>query len=95
MNKEMHSDDEFDANASFENQVIGGNANDEDPITEEDAWTVISANFQEKGLVRQQLDSFDMFMTTTMQVCSFNSSCLAISREALGPLFLNVLPCLA
>lgn len=37
-------------------------------ITAEDAWTVISANFQEKGLVRQQLDSFDMFMSNTMQV---------------------------
>lgn len=47
------------------NGIIG---DAEDPITEEDAWTVISANFQEKGLVRQQLDSFDMFMTTTMQV---------------------------
>ncbi len=37
-------------------------------IDEEDAWTVISSNFREKGLVRQQLDSFDMFMSSTMQV---------------------------
>lgn len=41
---------------------------DGEAITAEDAWTVISANFQEKGLVRQQLDSFDMFMSNTMQV---------------------------
>lgn len=39
-----------------------------DPITEEDAWTIISAHFQERGLVGQQLDSFDNFMTATMQV---------------------------
>lgn len=38
------------------------------PISEEDAWTVIAAHFQERGLVGQQLDSFDNFMTTTMQV---------------------------
>ncbi|CAN6900425.1 unnamed protein product [Brassica oleracea var. botrytis] len=29
-------------------------------ITQEDAWTVISAYFVEKGLVRQQIDSFDI-----------------------------------
>ena len=57
-------------NAYFEEEGVNGFSEDNDePITEEDAWTVISANFQEKGLVRQQLDSFDMFMTTTMQVC--------------------------
>lgn len=42
-------------------------------ITEEDAWTVISAHFGERGLVGQQLDSFDYFMTTTMQVCRSSS----------------------
>lgn len=35
---------------------------------EEDSWTVISAHFHERGLVGQQLDSFDNFMTSTMQV---------------------------
>lgn len=40
------------------------------PISEEDAWTVISAHFEERGLVGQQLDSFDNFMTSTMQVSS-------------------------
>ena len=41
---------------------------DAGPISEEDAWTAISAHFQERGLVGQQLDSFDCFLTTTMQV---------------------------
>ncbi|GJJ09697.1 DNA-dependent RNA polymerase II [Clathrus columnatus] len=36
-------------------------------ITQEDCWTVISAFFAEKGLVRQQLDSFDEFVQNTMQ----------------------------
>jgi len=38
-----------------------------DAITQEDAWAVISAYFEEKGLVRQQLDSFDEFIQITMQ----------------------------
>lgn len=41
---------------------------DEEPITEEDAWTVIEAHFKTRGLVGQQLDSYDVFMTNTMQV---------------------------
>lgn len=44
---------------------------EEDPqetaITQEDAWQVISSYFAEKGLVRQQLDSFDEFVNNTMQ----------------------------
>ncbi|KAF8509919.1 DNA-directed RNA polymerase II, subunit 2 [Gautieria morchelliformis] len=36
-------------------------------ITQEDCWTVISSFFAEKGLVRQQLDSFDEFVQNTMQ----------------------------
>ncbi|XAR66461.1 DNA-directed RNA polymerase [Bertholletia excelsa] len=40
---------------------------DEEEITQEDAWTVISSYFEEKGLVRQQLDSFDEFIQNTMQ----------------------------
>ena len=36
-------------------------------VTQEDAWAVICAYFEEKGLVRQQLDSFDEFIQNTMQ----------------------------
>lgn len=42
----------------------------EDPeaqVTQRDAWAVISAFFEERGLVKQQLDSFDQFIETTMQ----------------------------
>lgn len=38
-----------------------------DTIREEDAWTVIDAHFDQMGLVRQQLDSFNEFITNTMQ----------------------------
>jgi DNA-directed RNA polymerase II subunit RPB2 len=40
---------------------------EEEEITQEDCWTVISAFFDQKGLVRQQLDSFDEFVQNTMQ----------------------------
>jgi DNA-directed RNA polymerase II subunit RPB2 len=36
-------------------------------ITQEDCWTIISSFFEQKGLVRQQLDSFDEFVQNTMQ----------------------------
>ncbi len=35
---------------------------------QEDAWAVISAFFEAKGLVRQQLDSFNEFINSNMQV---------------------------
>jgi DNA-directed RNA polymerase II subunit RPB2 len=40
---------------------------DNEDITQEDCWTVISSFFMEKGLVRQQLDSFDEFVQNSMQ----------------------------
>ncbi|EOD47026.1 DNA-directed RNA polymerase II subunit RPB2 [Neofusicoccum parvum] len=38
----------------------------EDTITAEDCWTVISAFFEEKGLVSQQIDSYDEFVKNTL-----------------------------
>jgi DNA-directed RNA polymerase II subunit RPB2 len=40
---------------------------DNEDVTQEDCWTVISSFFMEKGLVRQQLDSFDEFVQNSMQ----------------------------
>ena len=34
---------------------------------QESCWTIINAFFDEKGLVRQQLDSFDEFITVSVQ----------------------------
>lgn len=53
-------DDDLEYDQQFE-------GDEEDEITQEDAWAVISAYFEEKGLVRQQLDSFDEFIQNTMQ----------------------------
>lgn len=51
-------------------------------IQQEDAWAVISAYFEEKGLVRQQLDSFDEFIQNTMQEIVDESADIVISPEA-------------
>lgn len=40
---------------------------EDNTITAEDCWTVIHSFFSTKGLVSQQLDSFDEFASTTMQ----------------------------
>jgi len=55
---------------------------DEDDITQEDAWAVISAYFEEKGLVRQQLDSFDEFIQNTMQEIVDESADIEIRPES-------------
>ncbi|KAK4626466.1 DNA-directed RNA polymerase II subunit RPB2 [Fulvia fulva] len=49
-------------------QMDGGEDDiDVNMITAEDCWTVIHSFFDAKGLVSQQLDSFDEFASTTMQ----------------------------
>ena len=54
--------------------MYGGDTEPEDiidaeaEISQEDAWAVISAYFDEKGLVRKQLNSFNEFINTSMQV---------------------------
>ncbi|KAI7983659.1 DNA-directed RNA polymerase II subunit RPB2 [Camellia lanceoleosa] len=58
------------------------NDEDEDEITQEDAWAVISAYFEEKGLVRQQLDSFDEFIQYTMQEIVDESADIEIRPES-------------
>ncbi|QIW97967.1 hypothetical protein AMS68_003485 [Peltaster fructicola] len=40
---------------------------DPNAITAEDCWQVIEAFFRDKGLVSQQLDSYDEFVTQTLQ----------------------------
>lgn len=51
-------------------------------IKQEDTWSIISAYFEEKGLVRQQLDSFDEFIQNTMQEIVDESADIVISPEA-------------
>ena len=51
-------------------------------ITAEDCWTVISSFFDTKGLVSQQLDSFDEFVSTTMQQLVGENSTLILDQQA-------------
>ncbi|EMG46607.1 DNA-directed RNA polymerase, partial [Candida maltosa Xu316] len=53
-----------------------------EPITQEDCWTVISSFFQEKGLVSQQLDSFDEFVETSIQELVWEDSHLILDQPA-------------
>ncbi|KAI0669738.1 DNA-dependent RNA polymerase II second largest subunit [Trametes maxima] len=46
---------------------VDGEGEEYEEITQEDCWSVISSFFDQKGLVRQQLDSFDEFVQNTMQ----------------------------
>lgn len=65
----------------FDDSFLDGEI--EDPsITAEDCWTVISAFFEAKGLVSQQLDSFDEFVSTTMQEMVEEDSLLTLDQDA-------------
>lgn len=55
---------------------------EEEDINQDDAWAVISAYFEEKGLVRQQLDSFDEFIQNTMQEIVDESADIEIRPES-------------
>ncbi|KAJ2357983.1 DNA-dependent RNA polymerase II, partial [Coemansia sp. RSA 2618] len=40
---------------------------DEEQLTQEDYWTLITRHFDQYGLVRQQIDSFNDFIENTLQ----------------------------
>lgn len=71
----MEDDQEYD-------QPMNEEEEDDEEITQEDAWAVISAYFEEKGLVRQQLDSFDEFIQNTMQEIVDESADIEIRPES-------------
>lgn len=51
-------------------------------ITPEDCWTVISSFFHKKGLVSQQVDSFDEFIHTSIQELVWEDSTLILEQPA-------------
>jgi DNA-directed RNA polymerase II subunit RPB2 len=53
-------------------------------ITAEDCWTVIHSFFDTKGLVSQQLDSFDEFASTTMQQIVDDQPAIVIDQNLSG-----------
>ena len=56
----------------------------EDAITAEDCWTVIQSFFDAKGLVSQQLDSFDEFAGTTMQEIVSEHGAIVLDQNLAG-----------
>lgn len=91
----MYMDDEYEQGDNGEDQGYNngedyededgegeGEGEGEEDITQEDAWAVISAYFEEKGLVRQQLDSFDEFIQNTMQEIVDESADIEIRPES-------------
>lgn len=55
---------------------------DQRPISQEDAWAVISSYFEDKGLVRQQLDSYNEFTSNTMQEIVDETPPIVVRPEA-------------
>ncbi|KAK1090258.1 DNA-dependent RNA polymerase II, partial [Friedmanniomyces endolithicus] len=54
---------------------------EDNAITSEDCWTVIQSFFESKGLVSQQLDSFDEFAATTMQEIISETQFISVDRN--------------
>lgn len=88
------------ADGDMEDDYAMMDNDEDDEITQEDAWAVISAYFEEKGLVRQQLDSFDEFIQNTMQEIVDESADIEIRPEpqhnpGRQSDFVEVYPCFA
>jgi hypothetical protein len=63
-----------------EGEGEGEEEDDSAPIGQEDYWTVISAYFEGKGLVRQQLESFNEFVENTIQEIVDENSRLTLDQ---------------
>lgn len=71
--------------ATYEEDFNDGYLDDDvedEGITAEDCWTVISSFFDARGLVSQQLDSFDEFVQSTMQDLIDEHSQLTLDQHA-------------
>lgn len=53
-----------------------------DELWQEACWIVINAYFDDKGLVRQQLDSFDEFIQMSVQSIVAESPAIELQAEA-------------
>lgn len=70
--------DTFEADPA-EQEEVDPSAED---VDENQTWTVISSFFNEKGLVRQQLDSFNEFVGNTIQEIVDETPEIVIKPEA-------------
>lgn len=53
----------------------------EQDISQEDAWVVINSYFEKRGLVKQQLDSFDQFIVNSIQEMVDDSGEIVLTPE--------------
>ena len=67
--------------SNFDDTYLDGEEDDEG-ITSEDCWQVISAFFDSKGLVSQQIDSFDDFMVNSMQEIVDANSTITVDHKS-------------
>jgi hypothetical protein len=61
--------------------AYGQGDEEEDLLKQEDYWTIITTFFEEKGLVRQQLESFNEFVENTMQEIVDENSRLMLDQH--------------
>ncbi|KAI8614109.1 DNA-dependent RNA polymerase II second largest subunit [Chytriomyces sp. MP71] len=69
-----------EADGDFD-EYAGGDGEPE-LLTQEDCWTVITSFFKEKGLVSQQLASYNEFITNTMQEIVFENSTQTVETNS-------------
>ena len=62
-------------------RLINFNINFQPNTWHESCWTIITAYFDEKGLVRQQLESFDEFITMSVQRIVEESPVIELQSE--------------
>ena len=75
-------DDLYDnAPAGHEAQMDEGYDEGDIEISQEDAWVVINSYFDNRGLVRQQLDSFDQFILNSIQEMVDDSGHIVVTPE--------------
>lgn len=71
----------FDTAGNDEVEEEYGMETDEEEITQEEVWLVIDEYFAKKGLVGQQLDSFDEFLKNTIQELVDDAGELSVTPE--------------
>jgi DNA-directed RNA polymerase II subunit RPB2 len=78
MDSLLDNDDQELAYGSYGNGIEDEN---EEEITQEEVWLVIDEYFHKKGLVGQQLDSFDEFIKNTIQELVDDAGELSVTPE--------------
>ena len=74
-------DDLIEGNDGFYGELDERVLENEEEISQEEVWDVIDKYFAQKGLVGQQVDSFDFFLRHTMQELIDDAGEIAVTPE--------------